>query len=481
MNEHSFEGYGLSDEILKALNKLNFNTPTKVQNEVIPVASKGRDAIVKSQTGSGKTAAYGIPVCDKVIIEEKEPQSLILTPTRELAVQVKEDITNIGRLKRIRCAAVYGKQPVSIQVRELSQRVHIVAGTPGRTMDLIKRGNLNVEKIKYFIIDEADKMLDMGFIEQVEDIIKSLPRERVTMLFSATMPEEIESLCQKYMNNPVRIDITPENITAQRVEQEWYEAEKDKKFQLLKDIIFIENPESCIIFCNTKDSVDSIAKDLKAAGFSCSALHGGMIQDERLKIMQSFKTGSFDFLIATDVAARGIDIENLTHIINYDVPEEKESYVHRIGRTGRAGLSGRAITLVYPYEIRRLNEIEEYIESTIPKKERPDREQVKNAMEIFRKRKNKVHKAKGMKAVGINSEISKLYIGAGKKKKIRPGDIVGAITSIEGVDADCVGVIDIQDNFTYVDILNGKGNMVLEALNNKTIKGKNVRVQKAEK
>ncbi len=481
MNNLNFDSYELSEEILKAVKLLGFEKPTGVQEQVIPLGLKGEDIIAKAQTGSGKTAAFGIPLCERVDWEAKEPQALILTPTRELCVQVKEDITNIGRFKRIRCAAVFGKQPVQVQVRELKQKVHIVAGTPGRAFDLIQRDFLNVEKIKYLVIDEADKMLNMGFIDQVEDIIKLLPKDRVTMLFSATMEEKIESLCIKHMNDPIKIEITPESLTSEKINQILYEVESDKKLTVLQKLLYIENPDSCIIFCSTKENVDTLTFKMKDKGYYCQSLHGGMEQRDRLDIMKSFKRGEFRFLVATDVAARGIDVESLSLIVNYDVPVEKESYVHRIGRTGRAGNKGKAITLAAPQEFKILSEIEEYIGYKIPRGEEPYKEEVERAKKAFDDKNKKKPKLKEDKSINLDKQITKLYIGAGKKKKIRAGDIVGAITSIKGMNAEDIGIIDILDYVTYVDILGGKGSLVLEALKNTNIKGKSYKVEKASK
>lgn len=481
MTELDFKNCGLSEDLLKALEKLDYNNPTEVQRRVIPIALNGVDIIVRSQTGSGKTAAFAIPICEKIDIEAKEPQVLILAPTRELAVQIKEDVTNIGRFKRIRCAAVFGKQPVSIQLRELRQRVHMVVGTPGRTLDLIKRGEIVVEKIKYVVIDEADKLLNMGFIEEVGNIIKALPEKRVTMLFSATIPEEIEDLCKRFMKNPERIDIASKAITADKIKQELYRVDEREKFRVLNKIIYVENPESCIIFCRTKENVDTLAEKMKEKGYSCNSLHGGMLQQDRLNIMKDFKRGEFKFLIATDVAARGIDIEDLTHIINYDVPVEKDSYVHRIGRTGRAGSSGKAITLMSAGEYGMLKEIEEYIGYRIPEGRLPSEAEIDNAKKIFISSQETTPKLKSDKGEKLSREITKIYINAGKKKKIRPGDIVGAITNIDGITSENVGIIDIQDNFSYIDILDGKGKEVLKGLEKTTVKGKTIKAEMAQK
>ncbi|WP_035289262.1 DEAD/DEAH box helicase [Clostridium sp. KNHs214] len=481
MHKCSFKDFHLGEDILKSIEKLGYINPSPVQEKVIPFALKNNDIIVKSETGSGKTAAFAIPICHKVEIEEVNPQALVLTPTRELAVQVKEDISNIGRFKRIRCAAIYGKQPMKVQKRELKQRVHVVVGTPGRTIDHIERGTLNLEKVRYLVIDEADEMLNMGFIYQVESIIKILPKNRVTMLFSATMSEEIQNLCDKYMRNAENIDINPENITVDKINEEYYTVEEDKKFNALNSIIYTERPKKCILFCNTREKVDELVRSMKKQGYYARKLHGGMEQKDRLEVIESYKRGEIQFLVATDVAARGIHIEDVTHVINYDVPVEKESYVHRIGRTGRAGSTGTAITFVRSYDKRLLEDIEEYLGYKIPKKEMPSKEEVIQGEKIFKDSLKNKPKLKPVKNIQLNKEITKIYINAGRKKKIRPGDIVGAITSIDGISAEDVGIIDIQDGFSYVDILGGKGEIVLEAAENMKIKGKNVRVQKAVK
>lgn len=475
----NFNKLGLSEEILKSLTKLGYEKPSPVQAEVLPLALKDKDIIVKSQTGSGKTAAFAIPICENIDIEKRNPQALILTPTRELAVQVKEDISNVGRFKKIRVAAIFGKQPMSIQINELKQRIHGVVGTPGRVLDHISRETLNLEDIKYLIIDEADEMLNMGFIDQVEEIIKFVPKHRVTMLFSATIGEEIETLCNKYMIDPIKVEINAEEITTDKITQFYYDIESDKKFNLLNKVIYSQVPESGIIFCNTKDTVNSLFQKMKARGYSCIALHGGMEQKDRLEAIKSFKRGEFTFLVATDVAARGLDIDAVSHVINYDIPMEKESYVHRIGRTGRAGKEGTAITFVTPYEHKFLKEIEEYLNYSLDKREMPSEEEVAKGKELMASKLKSKPKPKKDKSTELNKEITKLYIGAGKKKKIRVGDIVGTITSIEGITIEDVGIIDVQDNVSYVDILNNKGKLVLEQLKNKTIKGKKVKVERA--
>ncbi|WP_050606899.1 DEAD/DEAH box helicase [Clostridium niameyense] len=479
MNELNFEDLGIDKMILKSLTRLGYKKPTEVQKQVIPNILKNKDVIVKSKTGSGKTAAFAIPICENIYIEENKPQVLVLTPTRELCVQVKEDIKNIGRFKKIRATAIFGKQPFSVQQKELKQRVNIVVGTPGRTLDHINRGTLKVDDIKYLIIDEADEMLNMGFIDEVKSIIDKLPQNRVTMLFSATISEEIEHLCKKYMSEPIIIEVNPNQITEKNIEHTYYEVDEKEKFKFLKKILIKENPDSCIIFCRTKKNVDTLLNLFNKEKYPCKALHGGMMQKDRLNVMDEFKRGEFMYLIATDVAARGIDVENVTHIINYDIPLENESYVHRTGRTGRAGKKGKAISFVTPYEYDFFRKIEEYIGLKIPKGEEITYEDID--ISSFNKKINSSVKSKKVKSDELNKDIMKIYINAGKKKKIRPGDIVGGITSISGVVADNIGIIDVQDNFSYIDILDGKGKKVLEGLKTVTIKGKQVRAEKAAK
>lgn len=477
---NTFKKYNLCDEIIKALDGIGYKHPSDVQSKVIPEVLNGKDIIVKSQTGSGKTAAFGIPLCEKVIWEESKPQVLVLTPTRELAIQVKEELTNIGRFKRIRAVAVFGKQPFSEQTRELKQKTHIVAGTPGRVFDHIDRGTLNISNIRYLVIDEADEMLNMGFIDQVRDIINKLNKKRETMLFSATIPEEILGLCKMYMKNPINIEIKAQKLITDNITHELYKFEEFYKLDNLNKLLINEVPETAVIFCKTKENVDKVFENLNKKGYSVNKIHGGMLQKDRIEVMEKFKRGNFKMLVSTDVAARGIDVEGITHVINYDLPVEKEAYVHRIGRTGRAGARGKAISFVNQYEDRLLDMIEEYIgfKITIENEIFEVSKDKRNEAIQFLKSKPKVKKEKSK---DINKNITKLYFNGGKKKKLRAGDFVGAISRIEGITGEDIGIIDVQDNVSYVDILNGKGNKVIEALKNSTIKGKKLKVERARK
>nr|WP_322555663.1 DEAD/DEAH box helicase [Sporosarcina beigongshangi] len=477
----SFQNYRLSSEIIRALDGLGYSSPTEVQEKVLPAALDRSDLVVKSQTGSGKTAAFGIPICEMVNWDENKPQALILTPTRELADQVKEDITNIGRFKRVKAAAVYGKHPFAYQKEELKQKCHVVVGTPGRVLDHIERGTLAFEKIEYLVLDEADEMLNMGFIDQVEAIISQLPKNRTTMLFSATLPEKIATLSSKYMDNPKSIEIASTVTLTDQIDHSLIIVKEQQKFDLLRDVTVVENPDSCIIFCRTKDQVDTVTEQLEKFFYTCDKLHGGMMQEDRFAVMDAFKRGEFRYLVATDVAARGIDIDSITHVINYDIPLENESYVHRVGRTGRAGKRGKAISFVTPYEDKFLADIEAYIGFEIPQRNAPSKQAVEAMKDAFIEKMDQLPKLKRDKSELVSKDIMKLYFNGGKKKKLRAFDFVGTITNIPGVTGEDIGIIKIQDTESYVDILNGKGKLVLDAMRTTTVKGKLLKVHKANK
>ncbi|WP_459476779.1 DEAD/DEAH box helicase [Clostridium saccharoperbutylacetonicum] len=478
---NGFSEFKIGEDLLKSIEGLGYKKPSEVQEKVIPEVLLNKDVIVKSQTGSGKTAAFGIPLCEKIDWEENSPQVLILTPTRELAVQVSDDISNIGRFKRIRAIAVFGKEPISEQERKLKQKTHIVVGTPGRILDHIDRGSLDITKIKYFVIDEADEMLNMGFIGQVEGVIRRIPKKRVTMLFSATIPEEIKALCERHMDRPIDISIKSQKLITDNIEHRLYYVQYDKKLEALNNILICEKPETAVIFAKTKENVDMIFEYLKSKGYSSNKIHGGLMQKERLEVMEKFRRGEFRLLVATDLASRGIDIEGITHVINYDLPVEKEAYVHRIGRSGRAGAKGKAISFCANEGNKLLMDIEAYIGLNIPVYNQLDEKEIEENKEISIKLLKSKPKAKKEKSKVINSDITKIYLNGGKKKKIRPGDIVGAICNIEGLSADDIGIIDVQDSVSYVDILNGKGKKVIEQLKTMTIKGKKINVDKAKK
>ncbi len=473
-----FNNYPLSSELLKAIHLLNYETPTPVQQHVIPAVLAQKDIIVKSQTGSGKTAAFAIPICQLVNWDENKPQALVITPTRELAVQVKEDMFNLGRYKRLKVSAVFGKAPFSAQEKELKQKTHIVVGPPGRIIDHIERGTFDTSHIKYLVIDEADELLNMGFVEQLETIIMSLPTTRVSILLSATMAADIKVLCDKYMKAPLYVEVEEPNTTSDRITQERYDADTKNKIQLLKDIMIVENPDSCMIFCNTKKMVDDIGKELADMKFAVRKMHGGMEQADRLSIMDAFKRGRFRYLVTTDVAARGIDIDGITLIINYDLPLDGQTYVHRIGRTGRMENTGRAVSFVTPYENKFLHQIEQFTGKKMILKERPEKETVAALKQEFINSMNTSPKIKEIKGARLGKEITKLHINAGKKTKMRPVDIVGTLCNIKGMSADDIGIINVMDVSTYVEILNNKGELVFQELQTTPIKGRLRKVSK---
>lgn len=479
MSELRFSNYALSEPILHAVELLGFDTPTDVQHAVIPHVLEGKDLIVRSKTGSGKTASFGIPICESVSWEENRPQALILTPTRELADQVRQDVKHIGRFKRLKVTAVYGKESFETQKIVLRQKCHIVVGTPGRVLDHLQKETLNVEQIKYLVIDEADELLKMGFIEQVEEIIGFLNIERCNLLFSATMPDKVKRLAQTVMKHPMEIQFTVEEQTPNPIEHSLYVVDSREKWKLLNDVITTEQPERAVIFCRTQINVDEVTAQLEAYQIQCQKIHGGMSQDARFAVMNAFKQGKFRYLIATDVAARGIDVEDLTHVIHYDWPSDQERYVHRCGRTGRAGKSGISIAFVTKKESSQIEEIERMMNITIERRVTPVYDDLRDVTIDIDPELTKRPTPIKDKTAKVNEDILKLFFNGGKKKKLRAVDFVGTIAKIEGVEASDIGVISIEEQLTYIDILNGKGKLVLQAMKTTTIKGKLLKVYPA--
>ncbi|NDL67260.1 DEAD/DEAH box helicase [Clostridiales bacterium F-3ap] len=480
MNEKSgFGRFGLQEPILQALDALGYHTPTEVQEQVLPLVLQGQDVIVQSQTGSGKTAAFGIPLCDRIVVEETRPQVLVLTPTRELAVQVAEEVAHIGRQKKVRTLAVYGKQPIHIQLRQLKQRVHVVVGTPGRLGDLVQRKNLDLSGIRFLVIDEADELLNRGFLEEVEAILGRIPQERCTLLFSATIPDRIREVCDRHMRTPAKVAIRSTEPTPEQIRQYWIEAADDWKFQKFLEVLEKHAPANCMVFCNTRERATQLADRLHKQGLESCLLHGGMPQKERLRSISSFKREESPLLVATDLAARGIHIDRLDLVVNYNVPTELENYVHRIGRTGRAGESGLAVSLVSVHEKAKWLEIQEYLGFTVPLEESGGPARPPKAGRALEKLKHKSpHKAPSKAAEkhrSVHKGISRIRINAGKNKKMRAGDILGALGSIPGIQAGDIGIIDIQDTCTYVEIFNDRGAQVAEGLAKTTVKGRTVK------
>jgi len=467
---NQFHHYGLSEEIREALRLLAYERPTQIQQSVIPAMLNGDNVVARAQTGSGKTAAFAIPICEEILWEENAPQALVLEPTRELTVQVQNEVFCVGRKKRLKVAGVFGGFPIDKQIQTLKQKTHFVVGTPGRVMDHIRRGSLKLEKVTSVVIDEADLMLDMGFIDEVKSILSLVPAGCRISLFSATLEARVRQLINEYIQDVTLIIQEPEEETANAILQSRYDVTAENKYEVFISILMRENPNSCIIFCGTREMVNVLFQKLRRNRIFCGMLHGEMEQRERLKTMEAFRRGGFRFLIATDVAARGIDLDGITHVINYDFPTGKETYVHRIGRTGRNGNTGKAISLCSEEDRRMVRMIEEYIGQALPVLEYPQPSEAEK--KVFWRRQQKKAGLKAGKAEKLNQGIMRLVIGGGRKSKMRSGDIVGAICAVEGVAVEDIGIIDIRDSKSYVEILNQKGKQVLEVLQTKPIKGK---------
>ncbi len=380
MTTRLFSDLGISADVLKAIDKLGFEQASPIQAEAIPVLLKGGDVVGQSQTGSGKTAAFGIPAIEKVNVEEKAVQALILCPTRELAVQVSEEFHKLAAFKRgIHALPIYGGQSYERQFAGLRQGAQIVIGTPGRLMDHMRRGTLRLDKIKMVVLDEADVMLDMGFHDDIEFILKAVPKERQTVFFSATLPRPIQELIRKYSRDPQSVKIEQKELTVPTVEQVYYEVDRRFKIDLLTRLIDLHDLKLGIIFCNTKRMVDDLVDHLNAQGYSADRLHGDMSQPMRDRVMNKFRKSGLEFLVATDVAARGIDVEHVQVVFNYDLPYDGEDYLHRIGRTGRAGRSGRAITFVSGREVFKIYQIERFTKVKMQRGKPPSANEVEVA------------------------------------------------------------------------------------------------------
>ncbi|NOU97945.1 DEAD/DEAH box helicase [Paenibacillus sp. LMG 31456] len=367
----NFNEFGLEPKVLRAITEMGFEESTPIQEKAMPIAMDNRDLIGQAQTGTGKTAAFGIPLVNKIDVREEKIVALIMCPTRELAIQVAEEIEKLGRFKGIRSLPIYGGQDIVKQIRSLKKKPQIIIGTPGRLLDHINRKTIRLDDVQTVILDEADEMLDMGFMEDIQSILKLVPAERQTMLFSATMPVNIQRLAQQFLRNPEHVSVIPKQMSAPLIEQSYIELQERQKFDALCRLIDMESPDLAIIFGRTKRRVDELAEGLQKRGYTAEGLHGDLSQNQRDNVMRKFRDGSIDVLVATDVAARGLDVSGVTHVINFDLPQDPESYVHRIGRTGRAGKEGAAYTFVTPREIDHLNFIEKLTRHKITKKPIP--------------------------------------------------------------------------------------------------------------
>jgi ATP-dependent RNA helicase DeaD len=354
----TFHELGLSNELMKAIRRMGFEETTPIQAETIPLSLQNKDVIGQAQTGTGKTAAFGIPLIEKVDVKNEAIQGLVVAPTRELAIQVSEELYKIGAVKRVRVLPIYGGQDIERQIRALKKRPHIIVGTPGRIIDHINRKTLRLDNVHTVVLDEADEMLNMGFIDDIEAILSNVPEKRQTLLFSATMPDPIRRIAERFMNEPHIVKVKAKEMTVPNIQQYYLEVQEKKKFDILTRLLDIQAPELAIVFGRTKRRVDELAEALNLRGYAAEGIHGDLSQAKRLSVLRKFKEGSIEILVATDVAARGLDISGVTHVYNFDIPQDPESYVHRIGRTGRAGKTGVAMTFVTPREIGQLHNIE---------------------------------------------------------------------------------------------------------------------------
>lgn len=463
-----FDEMKLSKELLKALDKLDYEEVLPIQEKVIPELIKGKDCIVQSKTGTGKTASYAIPSIEKIDWMINTPQILVITPTRELAKQVEHEFKTIGSYARINAISLIGQQPIKRQILSLKQKVHVVSGTIGRILDHIERNTLDLSTIHTCIIDEADECFNLGFIDDLIQIFKALPPCQKAV-FSATYNDEIKQVISNYLQDPIFIRLKETTEYNTHISLNYVKVTKENKMETLFNLIHKHIPEQAIIFCNFRENVDQVFDEFYEKGYSCCMIHGGLSQSERLENMQDFKKGMFRFLIASDVASRGIDIEKVTHVYNYDPPTTTQDLIHRIGRSGRVKKKGESYTLVLDTQMKYIKRIEEDLETSFCEVSVQPAEMPKILTQA-----NKIE----LKDEVIHSEKMKLYIKAGKNKKIRAKDIVGAILQDKRIQAEDIGIIEVLEVQSYVEILNNKGNMVLESL--KRIKNKEVSVEIAK-
>ncbi|WP_347550258.1 DEAD/DEAH box helicase [Pseudalkalibacillus hwajinpoensis] len=366
-----FQDLGLSNTLIEAVNQMGFEETTPIQAGTIPMALEGKDVIGQAQTGTGKTAAFGIPMIEKIDTSLSHVQGIILAPTRELAVQVAEELNRIGQAKGVRALPIYGGQSIVHQIKALKKRPQLVVATPGRLIDHMERKTIRLSEVSFVVLDEADEMLNMGFIEDIEKILKGVPNERQTLLFSATMPKRIALLAEKFMSNPETVRTKSKEMTVPSIEQHYYEVRDSKKFDILCRLLDTQSPELAIVFARTKKRVDEVSEGLKKRGYMAEGIHGDLPQGKRDQVIKQFKDSTIDIMVATDVAARGLDISGVTHVYNFDIPQDPESYVHRIGRTGRAGKSGLASTFITPREYDHLKVIEKITKKAMQKRTIP--------------------------------------------------------------------------------------------------------------
>jgi ATP-dependent RNA helicase DeaD len=518
----TFEELGLSEESLKAIKKKGFEEPSPIQKKTIPALLKGtHDIIGQAQTGTGKTAAFGLPLIEMLEPKAGYVQALILTPTRELAIQVSEEINSLKGRKKLNITPIYGGQSMELQLKRLKQGVDIVVGTPGRIIDHLNRKSLNIDKISFLILDEADEMLNMGFIDDMEEIMKKANPDKRMLLFSATMPYEIKKISKKYMKDLEHIAVEKEQLTTDLTDQIYFEVKEEDKFEALCRIRDVESEFYGIVFCRTKVDVDRVTNKLIDRGYNAEALHGDISQYQRERILNKFKKKQLNILVATDVAARGIDVQDLTHVINYTLPQDSESYVHRIGRTGRAGKEGTAITFVTPEEYRKLVYIKRVTKSDIRKEKLPGIKQLiklkkeriledvsvtikENSLDTYRELAEQLldsnepsevisallklnyqdeldeSKYKEIKKVTIDKQgKSRLFVALGKTDGYNPKKLVEYISAETGVPSKFIRDVKVFDKFSFITTSFGDAEVILKTFK-KNRRGRRPLVEKAK-
>jgi ATP-dependent RNA helicase DeaD len=478
----TFAELGLSQPLLEALNHLGYESPTPIQEQAIPELLQGHDVIGQAQTGTGKTAAFGLPLLEYIDADHEEVQALVLTPTRELCIQVTQALRAYGERRGIQVVAVFGGAPIRNQVAQLKQGGQVVVGTVGRVMDLMSRHELVLSDVRYIVLDEADEMLDLGFLEDVETILSRAPSGRQTALFSATMPPEIKKLAEKRMFDPITIKVRAATLTIDTVEQFYVEVSDRDKPDALARVLKAENPDQAIVFVRTKIGVDRLARKLDSVGVRVKTLHGDMSQGSRDGVMIAFKSGRERLLVATDVAARGLDISGVTHVVNYDVPNSPDVYVHRIGRTGRVGRSGRAITLITPKQRRDLEAIERHAKTkiaewsedgaarpavSVPAEPNGDRE-------TRRPRHTKPRKA-------AEVELVKLIASGGRAQGIEPKDVIGAIVDNSHLEGEDIRNVRVLERFSFVEVPAKRAHEVIDKVSGSAVRGTKLRLEVAKR
>jgi ATP-dependent RNA helicase DeaD len=468
----TFADLGLSETILGALRDVGYESPSPIQEQAIPELLQGHDVIGQAQTGTGKTAAFGLPMIEFVDPDDPDVQALVLTPTRELCIQVTQALRAYGARKGIQPVAVFGGAPIRTQQAQLKEGGQIVVGTVGRVLDLISRHSLMLHSCRYLVLDEADEMLDLGFLEDVEKILGYTPGGRQTALFSATMPAEIRALADRHLYDPVTVKVKSATLTIDTVEQFYVETKPADKNETLARVLEAEKPAQAIVFTRTKIRTDQLYRTLRDKGMNVKALHGDMSQGSRDGVMISFKSGRVPILVATDVAARGLDIASVTHIINFDIPTSPDVYVHRIGRTGRVGRSGRAITFVEPRQRKDLEAIERHAGTKIspwaegahvapvPLAERP-------------RRHRKPHDTDGANGAGY----TKLIANTGRAAGLEPGELIAAVAAGGGLDGEAIRNVRVLERFALVEVPTADAERIVEALTGTTVHGRKLALE----